>query len=94
MTSNTKRLYTIVPSEFAEGLYTFTKYKNEEIVESYGIFSGEIERIKREAENEGYTFARDIDFLKEEIARYQYIVDDLKAQLNEAIASGNYVEEA
>lgn len=94
MTSNTKRLYTIVPNEFAEGLYVFTKYENGEFIKSYGILEDEIECMKKEAENEGYTFARDIDFLKEEIARYQYIVDDLKAQLNEAIASGNYVEEA
>lgn len=93
MIINIKKLFTIIPNEFAEGSYILTKYENGEFVKSYDIFEDEIMYIRRKVEKEGYIFAKDIDFLEEEITRYQYIINDLKSQIEEAIASGDYIRE-
>lgn len=89
-----KKQYTITPSYVDEAILLFKKYENGVVVESYGILIDEIGSIRRQAEMNGYDYAVNIDFIKHEISVHQECIDALQKRVDEAIASGNYVEEA
>lgn len=93
MTSNIKKQYTITPSNIDEAILLFKKYDNDIIVDSYGILVDEIDAIRQQAEKSGYVYAADINFIKHEISVHQECINALQKRIDEAIASGNYVEE-
>lgn len=89
--SNIKKQYTITPSCVDEAIFLFKKYENGKIVESYGILIDEFDSIRQQAEKDGYTYAIDISSIKHEIAVHEGCINALQMQINEFVASGDYV---
>lgn len=88
-----KKQFTMIPNMFDKDIVQVTKYEDGIWQDEYGILPGEMEYIKKNLEAEGWIYSIDVNYLQEQIKKYQDKITNLCQMIGEAIEAGNFILE-